>query len=164
MSFDPSLFRHTMRLWATGVTIVSTARNDQLFGMTVSSFTSVTLEPPLILVCLQKAGETSAAIMESGFFSVSMLAEGQEATSNRFAGLERVAEGNSRFAGLDVIYAETGAPILSDSMGWLDCTIQQVLDGSTHHVLLGKVVAASGEEDHHPKPLLYYNREYRKLG
>ena len=164
MSFDPTLFRYTMRLWATGVTVVSTARNGKLCGMTVSSFSSVTLEPPLILICLQKSSATTGAIMASGFFAVSMLAEGQDAISNRFAGLDPTVADDSRFEGLDVIYAQTGAPILADAMGWLDCTISQVWDGSTHHILLGKVAAASGEEDHHPKPLLYYNREYRRLG
>lgn len=165
MTYDAHTFRETMRLWATGVTVISAKHGDTMRGITVSSFTSVTLEPPLMLVCIQKHVETVPVILESGAFSVSMLGEGQEAISNTFAGFgEPLAEGENYFDRLNVIYAETGSPILADAMGWLDCKLHQTYDGNTHHIFIGQVVAASG---HNPEgvqaPLLYHNRQYRKF-
>ncbi len=164
MTLDQKL-RQTMRLWATGVTIVSAQHENMQRGMTVSSFTSVTLEPPLILVCLQKDKETADAILASRAFSVSMLGEQHLEISNLFAGFgpEMSPEAN-RFDGLAVEYAVTGSPILSDAMGWLDCKLHAVYDGSTHHIFVGEVVAASGSGEAIQQPLLYYNRAYRQLG
>lgn len=164
MTLDQKL-RQTMRLWATGVTIVSACHEDVLRGMTVSSFTSVTLDPPLVLVCLQKDKETAEVILASKAFSVSMLGEQHREISDLFAGFgpELPQEAN-RFDGLALEYALTGSPILSDAMGWLDCKLHAVYDGSTHHIFVGEVVAASGASDDIKQPLLYYNRAYRKLG
>lgn len=157
--------RQTMRLWATGVTIVSAAHNDLLRGMTVSSFTSVTLEPPLVLVCVQKVRETAEVILASQAFAVSMLGEDDTAISNLFAGFTpETDESVNRFDGLEVQYAVTGSPILANAMGWLDCKLREVYDGSTHHIFVGEVVAASGSGDSIEQPLLYYNRAYRKIG
>lgn len=163
MPFNPTNFRHTMRLWATGVTIVTAEHAGLKRGMTVSSFTSVTLDPPLILVCLQKATETADLIYASKNFAVSMLGEHHQEISNLFAGFVPLAEGQDRFEGIKLHYAETGSPILSDAMGWLDCKLHAVHDGSTHHIFIGEVLAASGEAEHHAMPLIYYNREYRRI-
>jgi flavin reductase (DIM6/NTAB) family NADH-FMN oxidoreductase RutF len=163
MPFDPAVFRHTMRLWATGVTVVGSAYNGELNGMTVSSFTSVTLEPPLVLICIQKTAETAETILQSRAFSVSMLGEGQEDISNLFAGYVPLAEGENRFNRVKVCYAETGSPIIADAMGWLDCQLHAVQDGSTHHIFIGEVVAASDEPEHPIAPLIYYHRNYRKI-
>ena len=164
MTFDPSQFRHTMRLWATGVTIVTARHNDEFRGLTVSSFTSVTLEPPLILVCVQKTSDTGQLILDSEHFAVSMLGEGQEELSNRFAGYTRLAEGETRFDGIELAFAESGSPIIKEAMAWIDCKLHSVLDSTTHHIFMGEVIAASGQHDEDPLPLLYYNREYHKLG
>jgi flavin reductase (DIM6/NTAB) family NADH-FMN oxidoreductase RutF len=165
MSYDPDKLRQTMRMWATGVTIVSTQADSRRLGMTVSSFTSVTLEPPLILVCIQKHLPTAQAILESQAFAVSMLGQEHEGLSNRFAGFTPLAEGEDRFDGVAVQIAQTGAPILQEAMGWLDCRLHSVLDGSTHHIFMGQVVEASGypAEGQIEAPLLYYNRGYRTL-
>lgn len=166
MAFNADQFRATMRLWATGVTIVGARGGDgqTLRGMTASSFTSVTLDPPLILVCLQKDTETSDCILETGSFAVSMLGEGQEEISNLFAGFVPLAEDENRFDRMQVKYATTGAPILANAMGWLDCKVYQTYDGSTHHIFIGEVVEASGQGEEVLRPLLYYNRDYRQLG
>ncbi|NJL95344.1 MAG: flavin reductase [Anaerolineae bacterium] len=163
MSFDPTRFRHTMRLWATGVTVVSAQHGPLRRGTTVSSFTSVTLEPPLVLVCLQKSTETADVIHNSGAFAVSMLGEGQEAISNRFAGYGDLPPEVDRFSDMDVMTAETGAPILAAAMGWVDCRLHARQDASTHWIFMGQVVAASGQPEHAPYPLIYYNREYRQI-
>jgi flavin reductase (DIM6/NTAB) family NADH-FMN oxidoreductase RutF len=165
MTFDATTFRQTMRLWATGVTIVAAQHEGIMRGITVSSFTSVTLDPPLILVCIQKPTEAAQAIRASGCFSVSMLGEGQEAISNLFAGFgPELPEGANYFDDLDVIFAESGSPILAAAMGWLDCSVHATHDGSTHDIFIGRVLEASGQGDEVKRPLLYYNTEYRQLG
>lgn len=163
MAYDPIIFRQTMRLWATGVTVVSSRDGDLLRGMTVSSFTSVTLDPPLILVCLQKQTETAQAILASGLFAVSMLGEDQQEVSNLFAGYSELAADADRFDHVAFEFAATGAPIISGSMGWLDCRVHQITDGSTHHIIIGEVVAASGHPQPSKMPLIYYNRDYRRF-
>jgi flavin reductase (DIM6/NTAB) family NADH-FMN oxidoreductase RutF len=163
MTFDPQTFRQTMRLWATGVTVVSVRHGDAMRGTTVSSFTSVTLDPPLILVCLQKTTDTAELIIQSGAFSVSMLGEDHQYLSNLFAGFADIPAEANRFEGIDLITADTGAPIIAGAMGWLDCRLHAIHDGSTHHIFIGQVMAASGHHDHDPMPLIYYNREYRRI-
>jgi flavin reductase (DIM6/NTAB) family NADH-FMN oxidoreductase RutF len=165
MTFDATTFRQTMRLWATGVTIVAARYDGVMRGITVSSFTSVTLDPPLILVCIQKPTETAQAIVASGCFAVSMLGEGQQDISNLFAGYgPELPEGANYFDDLDVILAESGSPILAAAMGWLDCTVHATHDGGTHHIFVGRVLEASGKSDEFKRPLLYYDTEYRQLG
>lgn len=163
MGHDADKLRQTMRMWATGVTVVTTQLGAVQRGTTVSSFTSVTLDPPLILVCLQKQVETAQLILESGFFAVSMLGENQKDLSNLFAGIGDLPA--DRFHNIETQRAATGAPILVGAMGWLDCRVQSVLDGSTHHIFMGQVVEASGypAEAEKQLPLLYYDREYRRL-
>lgn len=166
MTYNPDKFRQTMRLWATGVTIVAAQYGAEMRGLTVSSFTSVTLEPPLVLVCVQKKTEAAQTILDAGAFSVSMLGQGHEWLSNLFAGLTPIPEGSNRFDGIPVIYAATGSPIIADAMGWLDCKLHDTYDGSTHYIFIGQVVEASGQPPDGviKQPLLYYNREYHKFG
>jgi flavin reductase (DIM6/NTAB) family NADH-FMN oxidoreductase RutF len=157
-------FRNVMRHWASGVTIVTTplAKIGYSYGMTVSSFTSVSFEPLLVSVCLLKTFESSQAVIDAGKFAVSLLAADQEPLSNRFAGADPAFPIESdRFVGLNTHTALTGAPILAGAIGWLDCNIWAVYDGSTHHIVIGQVVAANFNDI--DDPLLYYNRAYRRL-
>ena len=165
MTFDATTFRQTMRLWATGVTIVAANHDGIMRGITVSSFTSVTLDPPLVLVCIQKQTEAAQAIREGGYFAVSMLGEGQQDISNLFAGFgPELPDGANYFDDLNVILSESGSPILADAMGWLDCKIHATHDGSTHDIFVGEVLEASGKGEAFKRPLLYYDTEYRQLG
>jgi len=152
-----------MRLWATGVTIVTAEHDGFMRGTTVSSFTSVTLEPPLVLVCLQKTTETAQVIRDSQAFAVSMLGENQQYISNRFAGYDDLPDDEDRFKGIPYITRQTGSPIFQDAMGWVDCELRSMLDGNTHFIFMGAVVDASGEPDNPDLPLIYYNRGYRNL-
>jgi flavin reductase (DIM6/NTAB) family NADH-FMN oxidoreductase RutF len=164
MAYDSEKLRQTMRMWVTGVTVVGAKDGGRLYGMTVSSFTSVTLEPPLVLVCLQKRLETAQAVFNSRAFSVSMLGQGQEGLSSRFAGITPLAEGEDRFDGVALHFAEGGSPILKDSLAWLDCQVEAIHDGGTHQIVIGRVLEASGHEPGHDSdPLLYYNRAYRRF-
>jgi flavin reductase (DIM6/NTAB) family NADH-FMN oxidoreductase RutF len=149
----------TMRQWTTGVTIVTTALGDQHAGMTVSSFTSVTLEPPTVLVCLHKNTYTHQMVQESGVYAISLLASDQESLSNRFAGFEPNV--NDRFEGVALHHAETGSPLLSGALAWLDCRTTQTLETITHTIFVAEVVYAQVNSD--AAPLVYHNRGYKLL-
>ncbi|RMF42465.1 MAG: flavin reductase [Anaerolineae bacterium] len=151
--------RHAMRQWATGITVVSAAAEGRMHGMTVSSFTSLSLDPPLVLVALYQQSRTHALVQAAGHFGVTILAESQREISDRFAG--RVPDDADRFTGLSVTTLQTGAPLLEGGLAWFDCLVEQAIPTGSHTLFVGKVLAArafAGE-----KPLLYHDRAYRSL-
>lgn len=158
---DAHTMRDTLRLWASGVAVVTTQCEDQRAGMTVSAFNSLSLEPPLILVCLYKTTTTAKTIHECGHFAVSFLSEDQAYIADRFAGRVPLQENEDRFDGIALHTAVTGAPVLSDALAWLDCRVEQVHDGSTHWIVIGEVMAAGRRDGE--APLVYFNRNYRSL-
>ncbi|TAK13692.1 MAG: flavin reductase [Anaerolineae bacterium] len=151
--------REAMRFWATGVTIVSARHNDIQHGMTVTSFTSLSLEPPLVMVSLEKTTRTHGLVDLSGAFGVSMLREDQRPVSNRFAGL--ATELTNRFAGLKTFTLETGSPLLENGLAWLDCRVTERHAAGTHTIFFGEVIATRASEG--APPLLYFNRDYRGM-
>jgi flavin reductase (DIM6/NTAB) family NADH-FMN oxidoreductase RutF len=152
--------RRTMRLWACGVTVVTTRLGEQRMGMTASSFTSISLEPPLILVCLHKKADTCVMINESRVFGVSILGEQHEHLSAQFAGYSQLPEGADRFYQVDTHTHITGAPLLQDAIAWMDCRVYGIQDGFTHWIFVGEVLATERRDD--PAwPLVYHNRAYR---
>ena len=159
MPVDPETLRAVMRHWTTGVTIVAARDGAQAHGMTVNAFTSVSLEPPLVLVCIERAVRTHALIERSRAFAISILREGQQTISDRFAGRE--TENGNRFAGLKTFTAVTGAPILVDNIGYLDCAVAAAHPAGTHTIFIAEVVAAKGQPS--GKPLLYFDRDYHSL-
>ncbi|MBI4772331.1 MAG: flavin reductase family protein [Chloroflexi bacterium] len=159
MPVDPETLRSMMRSWATGVTIVASAHNGQQHGMTVSSFTSVSLEPPLVLVSLEKITRTHGLVEQAGRYSVCVLHQGQQAISDRFGG--RDTEHSDRFEGLAVRPGLTGMPILGDALAYLECTVVAAHDAGTHTLFIGEVQAAAGPDG--GEPLLYFDRNYRRL-
>jgi flavin reductase (DIM6/NTAB) family NADH-FMN oxidoreductase RutF len=159
---DPTALRMTMRQWVTGVTVVTSAADGFRAGMTVSSFTSVALEPPTVLVCLNKLTYTHKLVQRSGVYAVSMLGIGQEDVSNRFAGFDpRVTEHDQRFDGVELTTAVTDAPLIVGAVGWLDCKVIATHDTVTHTVFIAEVVFAQAFEGR--QPLVYYNRSYQTL-
>jgi len=158
MTVDPAAFKETLAHWATGVTVLSTLTNGQPVGITVSSFTSLSLNPPQVLVSVNKRLHTHDAIRNEKRFAVSILHDGQQEIGMRFAGM--MPEIEDRFAGLAVQTAATGSPILSDALAWVDCVVKHVYDGEDHSIFVGEVVAAGRSTG---QPLLYYNRQWRKL-
>jgi flavin reductase (DIM6/NTAB) family NADH-FMN oxidoreductase RutF len=158
---DEATMRDTLRFWASGVAIVATADSTRRAGMTVSAFNSLSLEPPLILVCLHKEATTAQLVEEIGHFAVSILGSDHAYISDRFAGRIPLTEDEDRFEGIPVITATTGSPILAEALAWLDCRVHQIHDGSTHWIITGLALAAgNGESD---APLIYYDRNYRTL-
>ncbi len=157
MALDPDLFKGALRRWASGVTIITTCDGDELAGMTVSAFSSVSLDPPLVLACADKGSNTNPLIAKSGVFAANILAAGQEDLSNRFAksGNEAV-----RFDGLDCKTGESGAPFIPGAVATLDCRVEAAHDAGDHIIYVGRVLdCVVGEAE----PLLYYDARYRAL-
>jgi len=152
-------FRDALSGWASGVSIVTSRHGERLHGMTVSAFASVSLEPPLVLVCADKASDTHGVIAASGCFAVNVLAAGQEVLSTRFA-LEE--EEHRRFEGVAWREAATGAPLLEEALVGLDCRVEAAHDAGDHVIYVGRVEAAHGAPGA-GEPLLYYRGRYRSL-
>ena len=156
MAFDSKKQRDIMGRFATGVTVVGTTVGDNdTWGMTANAVTSLSLDPPLILVAVQKESQTHQQLNDSKCFAVSILAKQQQAISDRFA-----FKGPKDFTGLDTKTAVTGAPILAESLGWVDCRLSEILPGGDHDIFVGEIVDGDlGEGD----PLLFYRGKYTQL-
>ncbi|MBV9773969.1 MAG: flavin reductase family protein, partial [Gemmatimonadetes bacterium] len=136
---DPIEFRRVMGHFATGVTVVTTRLpSGEPCGLTASAVCSVSIDPTLILVCVEHRADSHDCIREAGIFAVNILEEdGGENISRRFATLE-VAD---KFRGVAFREERTGAPVLDSSLAWLDCRVSEVLPGGDHTIFLGEVVA-----------------------
>lgn len=148
-----------MRQWTSGVTIVTSVWKNELHGMTVSSFTSVSISPPLVSVSIARDARTCALIQESGIFGVTILSDAQQEISDRFAG--RLGEDVDRFRDIEIFTLTTGAVFLPGGLAWLDCQVIAKLDAGGNVIFIGKVV------DTRPgvngAPLLYFDRNYHNL-
>lgn len=155
---DPSEFRRVMGHFATGITIVtSRGPAGQPCGLTVNAFSSVSLEPMLVLVCVEQAADSHDCIRDTGVFAVNVLGESRgERLSRRFAAW-RLEE---KFDGVAYREERTGAPILEDALAWLDCRIKQAIPAGDHTMFLGEVIAADAREG---TPLLFYRGGYGRL-
>lgn len=131
---DPVLFRRAMGTFATGVAVVTTTGSGKLFGMTLNSLTSVSLEPCLLLFCSTRGSATGQAVVESGAFVINILGSGQEDMCRRFVGRSA-----ARFEGLDLQYTDTGLPLLPGVLGHLICRVFDVHSGGDHDVIIGRV-------------------------
>jgi flavin reductase (DIM6/NTAB) family NADH-FMN oxidoreductase RutF len=158
---ESEALRQTMRLWASGITIVTSQLGEQRAGVTASSFTSVTLEPPTVLVCLQDHIETYKIIEASGIFGVSMLKSDQAKWSKQFAGFVELPEGADRFYGVETSQHITGAPILAEALAWMDCRLSTIYRAGSTGIIMGEVVAADHMDGE--MPLVYHNRQYFDL-
>jgi flavin reductase (DIM6/NTAB) family NADH-FMN oxidoreductase RutF len=159
MTVHAEELRGVMRQWATGVTLVTAQDGGKPHGMTVSSFTSISLDPPLVLVSLENTARTHRLVRESGAFVVAILEASQQDLADRFAG--RIPDGEDRFEGLEYETARTGSPIPQGALAYLDCEVVEGQPAGTHTVFIGRVVASGVRPG--GKPLLYYDRSYRRL-
>ena len=151
--------RVLMRNWATGVTLVTASDGDGPHGMTVSSFTSVSLEPPWILISLERTARTHRMVEETRVFGVSILSEAQRELAERFAG--RVADAEDRFTGVDFELTANGVPFVHGSLAFLDCRVVQAFPAGTHTLFVGEVL--DGRQSQNALPLVYFQRDYRRL-
>jgi flavin reductase (DIM6/NTAB) family NADH-FMN oxidoreductase RutF len=155
--------RLAMRQWASGIGVAAAAHDGALHGMTVSSFTSVSADPPVVLVSLHKDTRTHELVLESGAFGVTLLAADQQELSDRFAG--RLGHNEDRFSGLEWFTLVTGSPLLYGGLAVFDCRLKDSYDAVSTTVMFGEVVNArmSNRPEDKLQPLLYFNRDYRWL-
>lgn len=152
-------FRKALRHFPAGVTIVTIRTGEQVHGLTISAFASVSAEPPLIMVIIENRHRAYPMLMEpEAVFAVNILGEDQSELSNRFAWVKD----EDRFALGSWSSAETGAPILTDALAWLDCRIHARYPAGSHTIFVGQVEASAVPQEEAP-PLVYWNRGYRKL-
>ena len=148
-------FKRAMSQFVSGVTVVTTAHEGRLYGMTVASFASLSLDPPLVLICAGRKMQTHDAIASAKRFGVSILGEDQQQLSNHFA--SRVED---KFAGIDYRTAGSGVPLLNGAICTLECTVTGQLPGGDHSIFVGQVEAAETAEN---APLVYFRSGYRQL-
>lgn len=156
---DETTFRQVLSRWPSGVGIVTTAGADGWHGMTASSFSSVSLAPPLVLVCLDRAIRSHDLLIRNGVFAVNVLGRDHLALGRRFAGME--AGVTDRFAEGDWLAGATGSPVLTDSAAWVDCRVLHRYPGGDHTIFLGEVVAAGVPRL--TSPLLFHSRSWGQL-
>ncbi len=151
---DTTTFRDVMSQWPSGVTVVTTLAGDGAWhGMTASSFSSVSLEPPLVSICLTKTLYSHELIAASGIFGVNVLAKDQTDVGRRFAGMDASAD---RFAGETWSTDQTGVPLLDSALGWFDCRVVHAYPGGDHTIFVGEVVGARAAR--RSAPLLFHAR------
>jgi flavin reductase (DIM6/NTAB) family NADH-FMN oxidoreductase RutF len=156
MTIDQHAFRAVLGRFASGVTVVTTVdKNGDDRGMTVSSFCSVSLDPPLILICVEHAGSVYQPMADAATFTVNILSEGQEALSRRFAGPDP-----DRFEGLGFSRGGNGNAIFSEVLGYIQCNVVARHPTGDHDILVAEVEEAMAEEG---RPLLYYRGGYAQL-
>jgi len=159
MTLDGESLRQVMRRWPTGVTVVTSRNDDYYHGMTVNSFTSLSLEPPFVAVTLAQESRTFALVRQSGIFGINILGDDAGEISDRFAG--KIPETVDRFAGLEIFSLVTGAPFFTLALANLDCRVthQYVMPNST--LFVGEVLAVNQSDG--GWPLVYLNRGYHKV-
>ncbi len=159
MAVSADDFKGALGSWAAGVTVVTTKLDGLVYGITVSSFSSLSMDPLLVLVCLADSNRLPKMIEESRHFGVSILAQGQDAISGWFAKSGR--EPVKRFDDFATETMETGSPLIAGALAHVDCEVDRLIPGGDHTIAIGRVVGA----DSHPgrKPLIYYRRGYRDL-
>jgi flavin reductase (DIM6/NTAB) family NADH-FMN oxidoreductase RutF len=150
-------FRKVMGRFATGVTVVTTCDGEHRLGITVNAFSSVSLDPPLILVSIEKTSYLHQMILRNGYFAVNILSEDQRDLSVCFAGHSKARR---NFCDAASHTAVTGAPVLDDSLGWIDCRVENIFPGGDHSIIVGRVVALGASEG---RPLLYQRGKYPKI-
>jgi flavin reductase (DIM6/NTAB) family NADH-FMN oxidoreductase RutF len=154
---DPRTLRDALGCFATGVTVVTCLDHaDKPVGLTVNSFTSVSLDPPLLLVCIDKQAASASAMTSAPHFAVNVLQTGQQPASILFT-----TRHDDRFGPNDWSPGELGAPVLKASLSVFECEAHAVHDAGDHHILLGKVIKATFDAS--LDPLLYFRGRYRRL-
>jgi flavin reductase (DIM6/NTAB) family NADH-FMN oxidoreductase RutF len=149
-------FRKGLSRFVSGVTVVTCKADSGYLGLTVSAFSSVSLDPPLVLVCVHTRSSAHDALKEGRCFAVNILAEDQEPISRLFA-----SKNADRFRGVGSLEGQTGAPLIEGTLAFVECRIVHAYPGGDHTILVGQVEAFGITER---KPLLYFCGSYAQLG
>jgi len=158
MSFDEAEYRRILGHFVTGVTVVATVdpETGAPCGLTANAVASVSLEPPLVLACVERVADSHDCIAESGAFSVNVLDADAERISRRFA--SQAAE--RKFAGVAYRTETTGAPVLEHALAWIDCRVWAEYDGGDHTIFVGEVLDGDARDG---TPLAYYRGGYGRV-
>ncbi len=148
-------FREVIGHFASGVTVITTSLDGELHGTTASAVSSLSLEPPMMLVCMNKASETGQAVLRSGAFAVNILGEGDDELARRFA-----RRGGDKFDGVDVSLGDHRQPLLVDALAQLVCRVDQQVEAGTHIVFFALVHEATARPG---APLAYYRGRFGRL-
>jgi len=155
MPVDDAQFKLAMSHFASGVTVVTTEQDGTPYGMTVAAFSSLSLHPPLVLICIEKSVRTHEAIATAGKFGVSILNQSQTDVSNRFA-----SRSEDKFSGIATHRGTSGVPLIDGAITTLECSLREQFAGGDHSIFVGVVVAIETAEG---VPLVYYRSGYREL-
>lgn len=155
MSIDQHEFRQALSRFATGVTVVTTYDGVKPAGLTVSAFTSLSLAPPLVLICIDRRARSHDAIALAGAFAVNVLTDRQEPVARRFA-----ARDGEKFPPGSYRLSERGLPLLADVLATIECRLVNMLPGGDHSIYVGEVLEASVKPG---QPLLYYRSQYGRF-
>jgi flavin reductase (DIM6/NTAB) family NADH-FMN oxidoreductase RutF len=145
-------FREALSRWATGVAVITCEQGGERAGLTVSSFTSVSLDPPLVLFCLDRRAESLALLGRATGFAVSLLQQGQQEIA-----LQMAQRGANKFAGVPTAPGTEGHPLIEGALAHLECRTDRIIEAGDHLILLGEVLRAVGHEG---SPLLYFHRHF----
>lgn len=156
MPIDEALFKLAMSHFASGVTVVTTEHDGTPYGMTVASFASLSLHPPLVLICVEQSVKTHEALVAAQRFGVSILSQEQGEVSGRFASKKI----DDKFAGVAWSRGELGMPLIDGAICALECRVHSQLPGGDHTIFVGEVVSA---RTHDARPLVYFRSGYREL-
>jgi 3-hydroxy-9,10-secoandrosta-1,3,5(10)-triene-9,17-dione monooxygenase reductase component len=159
MVVDPAVYRLVAGSFASGVTVITSGKYGAFRGMTARAFTSLSLDPPMVLVCVDRATRTLSVIQSAGVFNVNILGDHQEETSRRFATKSEAEPDGMR--GYDYTLGRLGAPILKDALAHFECRLARQFDGGDHLIFVGAVEA--GATSGVAMPLLYFRGQYRQL-
>ena len=156
MAVDAREIRNVMGHFATGVTVITTKdTTGKPFGLTVNSFTSLSLNPPLVIVCVDKTVDCYSCFDDSKVFAVNVLNEDQEELSRRFA-----TKGIEKFEGIPWRMGENGSPLLDGVIGAIECKVTESYEGGDHTIFLGEILSATAKGD---RPLLFFKGKYIRL-
>jgi flavin reductase (DIM6/NTAB) family NADH-FMN oxidoreductase RutF len=156
LKIDKQQFRKVCSTFATGITVATVLDPaGKSHGMTANSFTSVSLVPPLLLVCVDHRSKLLECFRQNGHFGINILHQSQRQLSDRFAG-----SGYDRFEGVDWYPGQTGVPLLPDALATIECKRVQLVTAGDHDIVIGEVVHATCREG---EPLLYFGSKYRQL-
>ena len=155
MAVDDATFKLAMSHFTSGVTVVTTEHEAASYGLTVASFASLSLRPPLVLVCVERSVKSHDAIAAAGRFGVSILEESQADVSGRFA-----SKAEDKFAGVEVRRGKFGMPLVAGAICTMECRLTAQLPGGDHSIFVGEV---DGVETAEGKPLVYYRSAYRRI-
>jgi 3-hydroxy-9,10-secoandrosta-1,3,5(10)-triene-9,17-dione monooxygenase reductase component len=155
------VFRRVLGHFVTGVTVVTALDGERPFGITVNALSSVSLDPALVMVALDRRRFLTPIVRAAGRYAVNILSEDQQPLSDCFAGAP-VEPGREAFCGAAWHAGTTGLPLLDGAIATLECTVVETFSSGDHDLFIGRVDTLANEE-HHPMPLLYYRRRYLRI-